>query len=90
MVSLATDALVSRLMGFKIIGEIRDAQTIASGTGLRDRRRLAKAHGSGRWRKLKGFALVQLRDGTIREAELHWYEATGIGRKETKIKRYLS
>lgn len=77
-------------MEFKIIGEIREAQTIASGSGLRDRKRLAKTYGSGRWRKLKGFALVQLRDGTVREAELHWYEATGIGRKELKIKRYLS
>jgi len=43
----------------------------------------------GRWRRLKGIAMVRLKDGTIRKAELHWYEAAGIGRKELKIKRYL-
>lgn len=35
---------------------------------------------------MKGFAHVRLKDGTIHLAELHWYEAHGIGRKEFKIK----
>jgi len=76
-------------MDFKIIGPIRAAQTIAVGRQIRELERLVKAHGKGRWRKRKGEAMVRLPDGTTREAELHWYEATGIGRKEFKIKRYL-
>lgn len=43
----------------------------------------------GRWRKLKGMALVELPDGTVAEAELHWYEAHGIGRVDMKVKRLL-
>jgi hypothetical protein len=50
---------------------------------------LRKTYGSGRWRKLKGIATISLNDGTICEAELHWYEAHGIGKKEIKIKRFL-
>jgi hypothetical protein len=52
--------------------------------------RLERVYGPGQWRKLKGDAQVRLKDGTVREAELHWYEATGVGKKEFKIKRYLS
>ena len=62
-------------------------ETIASGAGVRDRRRLNREHGPGRWRKMKGVATVRLSDGTICEAELHWYEAHGIGKKEIKFKR---
>lgn len=61
----------------------------AAGREIRERRRLERRYGKGRWRKRKGRARVRLLDGTSREAELHWYEATGIGRKEFKIKRYL-
>jgi hypothetical protein len=32
---------------------------------------------------------VELRDGSVRLAELHWYEAHGIGAREYKIKEYL-
>ncbi|MFN2454273.1 MAG: hypothetical protein ABR577_08635 [Pyrinomonadaceae bacterium] len=76
-------------MNFEIIGEITDIETIASGKGVRDRARLSKQYGRGRWRKLKGRATVHLRSGRVRFAELHWYEAHGIGRKEIKRKRYL-
>ncbi len=76
-------------MPFEIVGEITQIQTIAVGTRIRDLQRLRRVHGSGRWRKLKGVALVRLRSGTIRKAELHWYEAHGIGRKEIKRKRYV-
>jgi len=72
---------------FEIIGEIRDAKTIAAGRRIRELTRLHKTHGKGYWRKRKGIARIRLADGTIREAELHWYEATGIGRKEFKIKQ---
>jgi hypothetical protein len=73
-------------MDFEIIGEIRDIEPIARGPGVRDRARLRRYYGRGRWRKLKGFASVRLTDGTVHTAELHWYEAHGIGRKEVKIK----
>ena len=48
-----------------------------------------KNYGFGRWRKLKGTAVIQLEDGTVCQAEIHWYEAHGIGRKEFKIKYIL-
>lgn len=76
-------------MGWDIIGEIRGAETIAAGRRLRARRRLLRKYGPGRWRKCKGMASVRLPDGTMREAEVHWYEASGFGRQELKIKRLL-
>ena len=69
-------------MDFEIVSEIADVEPIAVGTGVRDRARLRKRYGKGRWRKLKGVASVRLVDGTIRLAEVHWYEAHGIGKKE--------
>jgi hypothetical protein len=77
------------MSSFRIVSEITNIETIAAGTAIRDIERLRKQYGSGRWRKLKGIALVQLRNGQIKAAELHWYEAHGIGRKEIKRKRYL-
>ncbi len=74
---------------FKIISEIREIETIASGRGVYIRRHLERAYGRGRWRKMKGLATVELEDGTICEAEIHWYEAHGIGRKDFKIKRVI-
>ena len=74
---------------FQIIGKIESVETIAIGKRIREIARLRKAFGEGRWRKLKGIALVLFRDGTIHSVELHWYEAHGIGRKKLKIKRYL-
>jgi len=76
-------------MRFEIVGEIREAETIATGSGIREVSRLRRTYGPGRWRKRKGTATVQLPSGTIRDAEIHWYEATGIGRREFKIKRFL-
>lgn len=73
-------------MDFEIVSELQNIETIASGTGVRDRARLRRQYGRGRWRKLKGIANVQLISGRIRLAEIHWYEAHGIGRKEFKIK----
>ena len=78
-----------RLMHFKIIGRVAQVEAIAKGTAIRERKRLAKIYGKGRWRKLKGFAEIQFDDGTICEAEIHWYEAHGIGAKEYKIKRII-
>ena len=73
-------------MNFEIIGAIIAIEPIAVGTGIRDRRRLQRLFGKGRWRKLRGIATVRLVDGTIHTAEVHWYEAHGIGKKEFKIK----
>ena len=76
-------------MDFEIIGDITDIEVIAVGSSIREIVRLRKTYGSGRWRKLKGRATVRLLNGELTEAELHWYEADGIGRKEFKRKRYL-
>lgn len=76
-------------MNFEILGDITDIETIAAGRAIHDLKRLQRQYGRGRWRKLKGVAQVRLRSGRIRLAELHWYEAHGIGKKELKRKRYL-
>ena len=76
-------------MDFEIIGDISHAETFAAGSSIREIARLRKFYGRGRWRKRKGIARIRLSDGTTRLAELHWYEAHGIGRKEFKIKRYI-
>lgn len=76
-------------MPFEIVGDMTQVNTIAVGNRIRDLRRLRRLYGAGRWRKRKGVALVRLRSGTLRKAELHWYEAHGIGRKEIKRKRYV-
>lgn len=74
---------------FEIISEITDIETIAVGRSIRELPRLRKQYGAGRWRKLKGAAMIRLPGGAVRRAELHWYEAHGVGRKEFKRKRYL-
>jgi len=76
-------------MNFEIISEITDIEAIAIGGRIRDVARLRRLYGKGRWRKLKGVAKVRLRSGRIRLAELHWYEAHSIGKREMKRKRYL-
>ena len=76
-------------MFFELIGEISNVETIAIGHGIRDLGRLRRQFGAGRWRKLKGTATVRLRTGEIRSAEIHWYEAHGIGRRRVKIKCFL-
>ena len=76
-------------MDFELLGEIRNIQQIAKGRGLRVRRFLRQRYGGRPWRKLKGIATVRLVDGRIREAEIHWYEAHGVGRKGFKIVRFF-
>ena len=76
-------------MNFEIIGKLEQIETIASGKAINDLKRLKKQYGHGRWRKMKGAALIKLLNGRTRKAELHWYEAHGIGKKEIKRKRYL-
>jgi len=76
-------------MFFEIVDKISEIETIAVGPAIRDIGRPRKVYGRGRWRKLKGFAQVRLEDGTICEAELHWYEAHGIGKREMRVKALL-
>lgn len=76
-------------MTFRIIGRISHTETIAQGTGIRELSRLRRVYGPGNWRKRQGTAHVQLDNGDVRLAELHWYEAHGIGRREVKRKCYL-
>ena len=76
-------------MHFEIISEVRGSTTIARGSGIRELKRLRRIHGQGQWRKRKGIAMIRLQDGSIHEAEIHWYEAMGIGKKEFKLKRII-
>ena len=76
-------------MYFEIVGVLTEIERIARGPSVRERSRLRKQFGPGRWRKLKGVATVRLANGRILTVELHWYEAHGIGKKKVKIKRYL-
>ena len=76
-------------MDFEVVGDITGVETIASGSGIRERGRQRKRYGLGRWRKRKGVAEIRLTTGEIVHAELHWYEATGIGKREMKIKAFL-
>ena len=74
---------------FEVIGTISEIGTIGVGRSIRDLPRLRKVYDAGRWRKLKGVTRVRLPDGVVCRAEVHWYEAHGIGKKELKIKRLL-
>jgi len=77
------------IVDFQILGTVDKIEVIASGHGIRHLSRLDKFYGRANWRKMKGFARIRLSDGAILDAELHWYEGHGIGKKEIKIKRYL-
>jgi hypothetical protein len=74
---------------FRVLGAITDVETIATGSGIRELARLRRRYGRARWRKRKGRAEVELTGGVVRLAEIHWYEASGKGHRELKIKRYL-
>jgi hypothetical protein len=76
-------------MDFEIIGPVEEVETFASGRGIRELSRLNRIYGRGNWRKRKGICEVRLSDNAIVKAEIHWYEAAGIGKKEYKIKRYI-
>jgi len=76
-------------MRFEILGEIAEAETFAAGSRIREIARLRRVYGRARWRKRKGIAQVRLADGSLHLAEVHWYEAAGVGRKEFKIKHLL-
>jgi hypothetical protein len=77
------------MASFEIISEITNEEIIAIGNSIRDLERLREQYGDGRWRKMKGIAMIRLPNGNVRKAGIHWYEAHGIGRKEYKRKCYL-
>ena len=77
-------------MDFELLSPLEEVETIARGRGIRELRRLVKAYGKARWRKRKGVARIRLPDGSEHLAEIHWYEAHGLGRKELKLKRLLT
>ena len=77
-------------MDFEVTGSIFDVEVIAVGWSIRELSRLRRTYGSGRWRKLKGKATIRLDDGSLCSAEVHWYEAHGVGKREIKIKRFLA
>ena len=74
---------------FEILSEIENVETIATGRGVHIRRYLDRTYGRGRWRKMKGIATVQLANGIVATAEIHWFEAHEIGRRDFKVKRML-
>lgn len=76
-------------MKFEVVGKIEQQRTFASGSGIRELARLRRVYGKARWRKRKGIATIRFEDGSTRRAELHWYEAKGLGKKELKIKHLL-
>ncbi len=76
-------------MYFRIVGEITHIETFAVGSSIREIARLRKLYGRGRWRKRKGIARVRLEDGSVYLAEVHWYEASGLGKRDFKIKQLL-
>lgn len=74
---------------FEIIGDITNRQVIARGSGIDELHKLKQLYGGRNWRKCKGEATIGWPDGRIRRAELHWYEAQGVGKRRLKRKRYL-
>jgi hypothetical protein len=82
-------AILSRLMNFRTIGVITNIELIAKGRQIKCYKELGRQYGGDGWRKLKGVTKVQLKDGSVHRAEIHWYEANGVGRKRIKIKRFI-
>lgn len=76
-------------MHFKIKGTIREIETIAAGHGIKNLNRLNKVYGKTNWKKLRGICRVELEDGAVLDAEVHWYGGHGIGKKEMKIKKFM-
>ena len=73
----------------RIIPPFTDLKIIARRSSIRELERLQRDYGGRNWRKLKASAYVELTDGSIRYAEIHWYECHGIGKCEMKIKMLL-
>ena len=78
------------MSNWEVVGTISNVETFASGSGIRELHRLIDAYGGKNWKKCKGFAIIRLDSSTeLYNAELHWYEAHGVGKVEIKIKELL-
>ena len=75
--------------GFQLLGDLQEIERIATNLSIRERKGLKAQFGGHRWRKLKGIAPVRFSNGEVRWAELHWYEAHGVGQRKMKVKRVL-
>ncbi len=73
---------------FEIFEQISESETIAVDKSIRELKRLKKAYGDGRWRKMKGIFIIRFHSGDVCRAEIHWYETHGKGKRELKIKRF--
>lgn len=85
----AESGAINGKLKFTILGQLSDIETLAVGTGIRDRQRLERIYGKGRWKKKKGIGDIKLEAGETVKAEIHWYEAHGIGKIEHKVKRLI-
>jgi hypothetical protein len=74
---------------FELLSAITRIERLAVNLSIRERKSLKAQFGGQRWRKLKGEGRVRFPNGEVRQAELHWYEAHGIGRRKMKVKRVL-
>ena len=73
---------------FDVLDEIVHVENIAVNRSIREVQHLNRQYGVGRWRKRKGIATIQYKkSGRIVRAEIHWYEAHGIGAVKWKVKR---
>ena len=76
-------------MDFELVGDLTNVQTIAvnlwmpSTTG--SRADMVVSGGAD----FKGVGYVRLVNGHVRLAEVHWYEAHGVGRRKMKIKQFF-
>lgn len=74
-------------MKFKIIDPLLNQEVIVKGGGIRVLPHLQKSYGGRNWRKLKGWATVELENGRVlHQVEVHWFEAHGVGKVRMKIK----
>jgi len=80
---------LTMLKTIKIISRISSVETIAEGHGIRELAQLRERYGLGNWRKKKGVAVVEMLNGLSSKAEIHWYEAHGVGKVKMKVKRWL-
>ena len=89
MVDDETDDVSESPHDFRVLGPMGGIEVIASGRGVRIADFLRNTYGGTRWRKMKGIALIEDDYGYFGNAEIHWYEAHGIGKVRWKVKRPL-
>lgn len=77
-------------MNPEILSPITEIETVTEGKRIRILKYLKKRYGGQHWKKKKRVALVKdPYSGLPRRAEVHWFEAHGVGKVEIKRKRWL-